>query len=267
MSVFRCLDWLLRNSVHVLKSWSDRIIGNVRLQLEITKEVLHQLKKARDWRVLAPYEESLRQLVKLKSLSLTSLQCSIARQEAKLLWIREGGASKKFFHEHANSRRRQNHIRSPMDNGEVLLTEDRKADAIFRYFDEVLGSSPIILNSINLDLLDLPRVDPSRLGARFTEDEVWAVIHALPSDKAPRLDGFMARFLQVYGDLIKPDVMATLDAFWHLDTRDFHSANEALVVLLPKSSEASTIKDYRPISLIHMIGKQIAKILSDRLAP
>jgi hypothetical protein len=183
------------------------------------------------------------QTVKLKSLGLTSLQCSMARQGARLLYIREGDASTKFFHVHANSQRHWNHIRSLVDNGEVFLSEDHKADAIFHYFDEVLGSSPSRLNSINLDLLDLPCMDPSRLGARFTEDKVWTVIRALPLDKAREPNDFTERFLQVCWDLIKPNVMAALDAFWRVDTRDLHLANEALLVLLPKSSEASTIKD------------------------
>jgi hypothetical protein len=43
----------------MLKSWSDRTISNVRLQLEIVKEVLHQLEAARDRRALDPHEESL----------------------------------------------------------------------------------------------------------------------------------------------------------------------------------------------------------------
>jgi hypothetical protein len=104
VSTFQCLDWLLWNSAHMLKSWSHSTIGSDRMQLEIGKELLHQLEMARDQRVLAPHEESLRQLVKLKSLGLMSHRSSIARQEARLLWSREGDASTTFFHAHTNSR-------------------------------------------------------------------------------------------------------------------------------------------------------------------
>jgi hypothetical protein len=37
---FRRLDWLFRNTVRFLKSWSDHFVGNVRLQLEVAKEVV-----------------------------------------------------------------------------------------------------------------------------------------------------------------------------------------------------------------------------------
>jgi hypothetical protein len=37
-------------------------------------------------------------------------------------------------------------------------------------------------------------------------------------------------------------------------------------VLLPKSAETSTVKDFRPISLIHIVSKLISKVLTNRLA-
>jgi hypothetical protein len=87
----------------MLKSWSDRTIGNIRLQLEVDKEVLHRLEQARDLRLLASHEEALRHLAQLKTLGLASLQRSVARKESRLLWLRGGDASTKFFHAHGNS--------------------------------------------------------------------------------------------------------------------------------------------------------------------
>jgi hypothetical protein len=48
--------------------------------------------------------------------------------------------------------------------------------------------------------------------------------------------------------------------------RNFHDMNDALLVLLPKSAEASSVRDYRPIALIHIIGKLFSKVLASRLA-
>jgi hypothetical protein len=39
------------------------------------------------------------------------------------------------------------------------------------------------------------------------------------------------------------------------------------MTLLPKSLEAITVKVYRSISLIHLFGKLIFKVLAERLAP
>jgi hypothetical protein len=52
-----------------------------------------------------------------------------------------------------------------------------------------------------------------------------------------------------------------------MDMRNFHRVNEALLVLLPKTDEASTVCHYRPIALIQNIGKLFAKLVACRLAP
>jgi hypothetical protein len=85
-------------------------------------------------------------------------------------------------------------------------------------------------------------------------------------DKVLGPDGFTTRFLQVAWEIIRLDLMAALDAFWHLDIRDLHATNDTLMVLLPKSPEANAIKDYRLIFLIHVVGKLISKVLANRLA-
>jgi hypothetical protein len=84
---FHRLDWLLRNTICVLQSWSDRKIGNIRMQLAVVKEVLHQLEVKLDYRLLATHEENIKQFVKLKTLGLASLQCNLVRQESRILWL------------------------------------------------------------------------------------------------------------------------------------------------------------------------------------
>jgi hypothetical protein len=90
------------------------------------------------------------------------------------------------------------------------------------------------------------------------------VIKALAPDKAPGLDGFMTRFFQAGWDIIRPDIMHALDAFWHINMRSFHSVNEALIILLPKTDGAASVRDNRPIALIHSIGKLFARVLAGR---
>jgi hypothetical protein len=116
-------------------------------------------------------------------------------------------------------------------------------------------------------LLDLPQLQLDELSNRFTEQEVLGVIRALPPDKVPRLDGFANRFFQVAWSIIRPNIMWAFDALWHMDLHSFHAVNEALTKLLPKFDALATIKDYRPISLIHSLGKLMSKALANRLAP
>jgi hypothetical protein len=61
--------------------------------------------------------------------------------------------------------------------------------------------------------------------------------------------------------------MSTFDAFWHADMRSFNTVNNGILTLIPKTSAVVALKDYRPISLIHLVGKLFSKVLSNRLAP
>jgi hypothetical protein len=117
-----------------------------------------------------------------------------------------------------------------------------------------------------MQALGLSAINLQELGERFTEDEVLKLIRSISPDKAPGPDGFIARFMQATWGIIHPDVMHTFDALWHLDMRDMHCVNDALLVLRPKTVEVRAVKDYRPILLIHSFGKLMSKVLGNRLA-
>jgi hypothetical protein len=51
-----------------------------------------------------------------------------------------------------------------------------------------------------------------------------------------------------------------------MDSRDLHAVNGALLTLLPKTTATSCLKDCRPISLIHCLGRLVSKVLANRLA-
>lgn len=92
-----------------LQKWSQRKVGNTRLQLEMAKEILHRLEIARDCRALSPAER-FRQKLKLHSLGLASLESTVARLRSRILYIREGDANTAFFHQQARYRKKKNFI-------------------------------------------------------------------------------------------------------------------------------------------------------------
>jgi hypothetical protein len=135
-----------------------------------------------------------------------------------LLWLSEGDAPKRFFHVQATHRCHKNFIQLLEHQGRLLVVEDRKAEAAFNFFNDILGAPIVHSTGINLELLELNRLDLAELGGKFTEEEVLGVIQSLPSDKALGPDGFTGRFLQSTWHIIRVDLILALDAFWHLDT-------------------------------------------------
>jgi hypothetical protein len=95
----------------------------------------------------------------------------------------------------AYGRRRKNHIHNLVHEGCTLLSEESKVEATFHFFDGIMGTLATQLNTINLDQLNLPQLELTGFDTRFTKEEVWKVIRALPPDKAFGPDGFTAHFL------------------------------------------------------------------------
>jgi hypothetical protein len=149
----------------------------------------------------------------------------------------------------------------------VVSDHAAMAEATFAHFEGLLGTSVARAHSLDLDFLGTTPEDLSELEVAFTEEEVWDVIKHLPSGKAPGPDGFTAEFLQRCWGVVKADFMAAFDKLFTMCGRGLQGLNQALLVLLPKRPDAMALGDYRPISLIHIFAKLVAKTLATRLAP
>jgi len=98
-----------------------------------------------------------------------------------------------------------------------------------------------------------------------SKEEIHNAVFALNKDGAPGPDGFGAVFFQTYWHIVKGDVEnAVLDFFinsWMMP--DF---NANTLILIPKTQNADTVSQYRPIALANFKYKIISKIMADRVA-
>lgn len=262
-----CLFLKLQRLSRGLQKWGQRKVGNIKLQLEMAKEIIHRLEIARDSRDLSDGEENLRRRLKLHCLGLASLERTIARLRSRLLYLREGDANTSFFHQQARYRKNKNYIAKLQDGDRILVSQYEKHGAVLNYYENLLGSAEERDYSIDLAELGVPQHDLSSLDSPFSEEEVWATVKDLPLDKAPGPDGFTGRFYKSCWNIIKGDVMAALCAIQNGHVSRFRLLNTAFLTLLPKKVDAIQVKDFRPISLIHSFAKLVTKLMANRLAP
>jgi hypothetical protein len=242
-------------------------VGNIRLQIEWAKELILRFDTAQEDRQLSPLEAWFRRELKRKYLGLCSLQRTIARQRSRILWLREGEANTKFFHLHTNHRRRKNYIPQIIHNNELLIDQERIEQAFADHYEQLFSAPPDREFTINFHAIGVPTHDLASLDDEFDEEEVWAAIKDLPGDRSPGPDGFTGSFLKACWGTIKVDLMNVFRAVRLGRAHGFAKLNRALITLLPKKQEASSVNDYRPISLVHCVAKLIAKTMSRRLAP
>ena len=114
-------------------------------------------------------ESQLRKSLKVRVLGLASVLRTIARQRSRMMFLAEGDANTKFFHLMACHRKRRNFIRSLHVHGNVIVSEEGMADALYQYYDQVLGAIFVPSWRFNLGIIGLPSVDLSSLVVHLTK--------------------------------------------------------------------------------------------------
>lgn len=265
-SILRMHVKLIRTA-KALKLWRRQSLGNLPLRLEIAKQLLLLMDTEQESRSLTPDELTFRRYLKAKTVSLAAISRSRARQHSRLTWIRDGDTCTRLFMLHASNRRRKLFIRSLKLGNNLVTSQQQKEKVVFNHFVESLGQTQNRSTSLRWSHLGYTQHNLSDLEDPFEEDEIKCIIMKLPNEKAPGPDGFIGLFYKRCRNIIREDLIAAIQAFHSLRTTRLELINEANVVLIPKTEEASSVKDYRPISLINSLAKIITKILADRLAP
>ena len=82
----------------------------------------------------------------------------------------------------------------------------------------------------------------------------WKTTSLLQANKAPGLTVLQGNFYQCCWPIIKDDVMAVVSAIWSRKFMNFEQLKSAYITLL-KKDEATSIRDFRPVSLVHSFIK------------
>lgn len=88
-----------------LRKWGERRISKLRLQLVVAHEIIFQLDKAQDDRLLMGEERALRATLKGRCLALASLERIRLRKRSRLLFLRYSGTSAQFHQLKINARK------------------------------------------------------------------------------------------------------------------------------------------------------------------
>lgn len=107
-------------------------------------------------------------------------------------------------------------------------------------------------------------MEANSLEVAFLEDEIKEGVFGMAKDKSPSPDGFSMLFYQECWEIIKGDLVKVFKEFFESDIINL-GVNITFLVLIPKKEGTVELNDFRPISLVIILYKIIAKVLSSRV--
>ncbi|GKV05277.1 hypothetical protein SLEP1_g17307 [Rubroshorea leprosula] len=140
---------------------------------------------------------------------------------------------------------KRNEINSVQVNGAQIVEARQMKEEISSFFEQLYKE----------EKQERPRLDGV---------EIKEAIRDYDSSKEPGLDGFNFKFVKDQWEVLKEDVIQFLQEFQE-KSKLVKGLNTSFITLVPKVDNSQKIEEYRPISLIGVVYKILAKILANRL--
>lgn len=191
-------------------------------------------------------------------------------QKSRVEWLGLGDRNSRFFHKVTQSRNVRNSIRkiASMD-GRILTSPSEIKQEAAAPFQSLLNEpnppSPEV--PVNLsELIDYrcSSEDAASLMKTVEAAEITEVLFSMPSNKALGPDGFPMEFYKAAWSIIGKDFITAVQSFFMFGFMP-HSINATLLALIPKTTNAEKMTDFRLIACCKIIYKVIYKVIARRL--
>lgn len=246
-----------------LKLWHRESFGKMEKRLTYCKSAILFFDRIEEMRPLAAQEFRLRCKIKEKVFELANNIEEKWRQRSRCKWLQLGDKNTSFFHATSSSRVSKNRVTALEVEGQHTADQNLIQAAFLNQLKNLLGTrhdtspfDPTALYSPSLSVADLD--------APFTMREVESAVRSLAKNKASGPDGIPNEFLQSYWTEIQDDIMRMVHGFYQ-GRLSLIEVNRANVIMIPKNNSPTSVNDFRPISVINVIPKLLAKILANRL--
>ncbi|GKV14959.1 hypothetical protein SLEP1_g25757 [Rubroshorea leprosula] len=255
----------LKFTKNALKKWDGSSMTNVDRRIMETKKEIEEIDKKGENGLLNHTDVERRRGCFIDLWNNLKIKENMWQQKSRKMWIKEGDANTKFFHRSVNGRRRRNEICSITVEGKQLTRVTEIKEGVAEYFQKLFTEE--VWQRPKLDEMGFKQIsqtDNEFLIAPFTEEEIRKVIWECDSSKAPGPDGFNFRFMKSMWEDIKSEVIGFVKEFQE-QSKLKRGSNASFIVMIPKTKNPQRIEEYKPISLIGVMYKVVAKLLASRL--
>jgi hypothetical protein len=171
------------------------------------------------------------------------------RQKSRVMWLKEGDKSTKFFHSIASSNSRYNSIDTLMIGDNPSSNPAEISEHIIEFYQKLFTEQcnwrPMV-DGISFDSISEEEV--SWLERDFEEDEIRKVVFMMNGNKALGPNGFSLAFFQTCWEVGREDIMKVFRAF-HAGGMFEKSLNASFIPLIPNIPGAINSKTSARLTL------------------
>lgn len=188
---------------------------------------------------------------------------------SRIQWYEDGEANSKFFF---NLEKRNANMKSinrlQLSNGSITQEPKLIMSEMTNFYKKLYTSAPIDEPDDYIrDLKAPPAIKPEHidvLNREITEEELFSTLKEMPKNKTPGEDGLPAEFYIVFWVDIKSLLLKSYRFSFEKESLSL-TQKRGVLSLLPKKSDPLQLKNWRPISLLNLDYKLIAKLLAARI--
>lgn len=190
-------------------------------------------------------------------------------QKSKCNYLLNTDRCNKFFHGLIKRNIKINSIAQlKLEDGSWTESTDQVVSAFQSFYSSLLGTkdqceapSPDVIVCgpvLNSELCE-------GLICAVSDEEILTALKSIGNDKSPGPDGYNSNFDKSTWSIIDPSVCAAVKEFF-INGRLLRQINHTILALIPKTTHASEVGDFRPIACCNVLYKLISKVLASRLA-
>jgi len=197
-------------------------------------------------------------------------KCRGAILRAKAHWALDGERNTSFFLGLEKQRQKNNNVRELiLPNGEtikdmvdILQEEHRFYKKLYKCENIDENVKNIFLNEIDNQLCDNDKIN---CDSEIMTDEMTESLKAMKKNKSPGSDGLTTEFYLKFWNIIAPILKEVIDEIDCTGTLSRTMKKGILTLIYKNRGNKNELKNYRPISLLNVDYKILARVLSNRL--
>lgn len=193
------------------------------------------------------------------------------RHKSRIRWLAEGDLNTRFFFSSVMAHLSRNIIYFLLDSQNQRISDQFLMKSMtLNFYQTLLGTPTIGVTPYTVE--EIRDIHPFRcapdlyslFSAIPTYSEMTAAIFSLPRNKASGPDGFSVEFFISSWELVGHDLTMVVHHFFTTSSM-LKQVNTTVITLIPKFPGATSLTDFRPISLCNTFYKFISRLLSARL--